>query len=53
MIPLLICSVLALAVIIERAINLRRNKILKPEIIQTIEAIQSYEDIPLQSQNAR
>ncbi|MEK6559790.1 MAG: MotA/TolQ/ExbB proton channel family protein [Planctomycetota bacterium] len=46
MIPLLICSVLALAVIIERAINLRRNKILKPEIIQTIEAIQSYEDIP-------
>jgi len=46
MIPLLICSVLALAVIIERAINLRRNKILKPEIIQTIEAIRSHEDIP-------
>ncbi|OOP55997.1 MAG: hypothetical protein AYP45_11935 [Candidatus Brocadia carolinensis] len=46
MIPLLICSVLALAVIIERAINLRRNKILKPEIIQTIEAIRSQNDIP-------
>ncbi len=46
MIPLLICSVLALAVIIERAINLRRNKILKPEIIQTIEAIRSHDDIP-------
>lgn len=46
MIPLLICSILSLAVIIERAINLRRNKILKPEIIQTIEAIRSYEDIP-------
>lgn len=46
MIPLLICSVLALAVIIERAINLRRNKILKPEIIQTIEAIHNPGDIP-------
>ncbi|MDN3510040.1 MAG: MotA/TolQ/ExbB proton channel family protein [Candidatus Jettenia sp. CY-1] len=46
MIPLLICSVLSLAVIIERAINLRRNKILKPEIIQTIEAIRNADDIP-------
>lgn len=46
MIPLLICSVLALAVIIERAINLRRDKILKPEIIKTIEAIHNPEDIP-------
>ncbi|MCF6159220.1 MAG: MotA/TolQ/ExbB proton channel family protein [wastewater metagenome] len=47
MIPLLICSVLALAVIIERAINLRRNKILKPEIIQTIMSIRTPDDIPL------
>ncbi len=46
MIPLLFCSVLALAIIIERAINLRRNKILKPEIVQTIEAIHSPKDIP-------
>ncbi|MBI2470340.1 MAG: MotA/TolQ/ExbB proton channel family protein [Planctomycetes bacterium] len=46
MIPLLICSILSLAVIIERAINLRRDKILRPEIIQTIEAIRSQEDIP-------
>ena len=46
MIPLLICSILSLAVIIERAINLRRDKILKPEIIQTIEAIRNQEDIP-------
>lgn len=46
MIPLLICSVLSLAVIIERAINLRRDKILKPEIIKTIEAIRSLEDVP-------
>ena len=46
MIPLLICSILSLAVIIERAINLRRDKILRPEIIQTIEALRSQEDIP-------
>ena len=46
MIPLLICSILSLAVIIERAINLRRSKILRPEIIQTIAAIRSQEDIP-------
>ena len=47
MLPLLICSVLSLAVIIERSINLRRSKILKPEILQTIAAIRSQEDIPL------
>ena len=47
MIPLLICSVLSLAVIIERAINLRRSNILKPEIIQTIEAIRCLDDIPI------
>ncbi len=46
MIPLLICSVLSLAVIIERSINLRRSKILKPEIIQTIAAIRCLDDIP-------
>ena len=46
MIPLLLCSVLSLAVIIERAINLRRDKILRPEIIQTIAALRSQEDIP-------
>lgn len=46
MIPLLICSVLSLAVIIERAINLRRSKILRPEIIQTIAAIRCLEDVP-------
>ena len=53
MIPLLICSILSLAVIIERAFNLRRSKILKPEILQTIASIRCQEDIPLQSLNAR
>ncbi len=46
MIPLLICSILSLAVIIERAFNLRRSKILKPEILQTIASIRCQEDIP-------
>lgn len=46
MIPLLVCSVFSLAIIMERAINLRKNKVLKPEIIQTIEAIKSPKDIP-------
>jgi biopolymer transport protein ExbB len=46
MIPLLMCSILALAVIIDRAINLRKNKILKPEVLQTIATIRSPEDIP-------
>ncbi len=43
---LLGCSVLALAVIIEKAISLRKNNVLRPEIIQTIEAIRGHEDIP-------
>ncbi|MEB2309897.1 MAG: MotA/TolQ/ExbB proton channel family protein [Candidatus Brocadiaceae bacterium] len=46
MLTLLVCSVLSLAVIIEKAISLRRNKVLKPEIIHTIELIKSTEDIP-------
>ena len=46
MIPLLVCSVFSLAIIMERAINLRKSKVLKPEIIQTIEAIKSPKDIP-------
>lgn len=46
MIPLLVCSVFSLAIIMERSINLRKNKVLKPEIIQTIEAIKSPKDIP-------
>lgn len=46
MIPLLVCSVFSLAIIMERSINLRKSKVLKPEIIQTIEAIKSPKDIP-------
>jgi biopolymer transport protein ExbB len=47
MIPLLLSSVLALAVVIERAISLRRNKIMVPEIISVIESLDRTEDIQL------
>ena len=45
MIPLFICSVLALAVILERSISLRRNRVIKPELIYIINVIKSTNDI--------
>ena len=45
MIPLFICSVLALAVILERAINLRRSNIIRPELVELIYAYKRSEDI--------
>ncbi len=45
MVPLLIGSILALAIVIERAIGLRSRKILVPEIITSIKKIRSDEDI--------
>ena len=47
MIPLIICSVLALTIILERAINLRRKKIVKSEIVNVIENLKSYDDLKL------
>lgn len=47
MIPLGLCSIIALTIIIERALMLRRKKILIPEIINIIENINRWEDIPL------
>jgi biopolymer transport protein ExbB len=47
MIPLLLSSVLALAIVIERAINLKRNKIMIPEIISVVESLDRAEDIKL------
>ena len=47
MIPLTLCSIIALAIIIERALILRRKKILIPEIINLIETIKRPEDIHL------
>lgn len=45
MIPLLICSVLSLAVICERLIGLRKNKIVRPEIINSINALSGPKDL--------
>lgn len=45
MVPLLFISVLALAVVIERAIFLRRKKILKPEIISLVSRIEKPDEV--------
>ncbi|MFH1070699.1 MAG: MotA/TolQ/ExbB proton channel family protein [Candidatus Glassbacteria bacterium] len=47
MYPLAACSVVALAIIVERAFNLRRAKVIKREIIQVIENIRGPEDLGL------
>lgn len=47
MIPLAISSVWALAVILERLINLQRKKIILPEISNTIESLKEASDIPM------
>jgi biopolymer transport protein ExbB len=47
MIPLILCSIIVLAIVIERAFTLRRKKVLVPEIISVIETIKKPEDIHL------
>ena len=47
MIPLMLCSIIALGIIIERAIALRKKKVLIPEIINLIETIHNSGDINL------
>ncbi|OGC03630.1 hypothetical protein A2V82_08105 [candidate division KSB1 bacterium RBG_16_48_16] len=47
MIPLFLCSILGLAIVIEKSFNLRRRKVLIPEIISVIETISSSEDIKM------
>ncbi len=47
MIPIFICSIVAAAVVMERAVSLRRNRILQPELIEVIEAIRGPEDLPV------
>ncbi len=47
MIPLFICSVLALAVILERAINIRKDRIIRPELVDVINAIRGPEDVQI------
>jgi biopolymer transport protein ExbB len=45
MIPLLLSSILALAIILERAFQLRRKKVVDPTLLRMIETIQEEEDI--------
>ncbi|MEE9604149.1 MAG: MotA/TolQ/ExbB proton channel family protein [Candidatus Scalindua sp.] len=47
MIPLFICSVLALAVILERAINIRKDRIIRPELVDVINSIRGPEDVQI------
>ncbi len=45
MIPLALCSLIGLAVVIEKLLTLRRNKVIIPEIVNVLENIRSEEDI--------
>ena len=45
MIPIFICSVISLAVILERIVSLRRKRIMRPELIEVIEAVRGPDDI--------
>jgi biopolymer transport protein ExbB len=47
MIPLILSSIIVLAIVIERAISLRKKKVLIPEIINVIDTIKKPEDIHL------
>ena len=47
MIPLLLSSIIGLAIVIERALRLRRKKVLIPEIINIVESLNSLKDIEL------
>ena len=47
MIPLLLCSVIGLAIVVEKSLSLRRKKILIPEIISIIDSISSTDDVKL------
>ena len=45
MVPLLLGSILGLAIVIERAFSLRNKKVLVPEIVSAIEKIDTIEDV--------
>ncbi len=46
MIPLLICSVISLAVIIDRALCLRRKRIIRPELVRLVIEVKDVNDVP-------
>ena len=47
MYPLTLCSVLALAITLERGVSLQRKRVIRPEIVSVIENIHGPEDIGL------
>lgn len=47
MIPLGVCSILALAIVIEKAFSLRRDKVIVPEIVNVLRNIKGPEDVGL------
>ena len=47
MIPLAICSILGLAIIIEKTLSLRRKKVIVPEIVNVLDNIKGLNDIGL------
>lgn len=47
MLPLAACSVLAMWVVIDRAWHLRRERVVRPEIVDVIDTLKSAGDIPL------
>ena len=47
MIPLLLCSIIALGIVIDKLITLRKKRIIIPEIVNVIENIKSTADVDL------
>jgi biopolymer transport protein ExbB len=47
MYPLLLCSIAALAIVIEKIITLRRKKVIIPEVVNVLDNIKGTEDIGL------
>lgn len=45
MIPLFLCSILAVVVVLERVVSLRRNRIIRPELVDAINKIEGIADI--------
>jgi biopolymer transport protein ExbB len=46
MAPLLLCSVISLSIVVERGLSLRRNRILKYDVLQRIEELLRDRKIP-------
>ncbi|MFQ5676836.1 MAG: MotA/TolQ/ExbB proton channel family protein [bacterium] len=47
MIPLALCSILGLAIVIEKALSLRRKKVIIPEVVNVLENIKGPDDVGL------